>query len=161
MYKFQLNPYPDQRISRCYDCESNTGQRKLPLLIYIEPQYLIAINYTNRYCRSCDMLIGHKHEIEDYLTQIFIPNNPKAIGNPYIIIGTVEKSAWKKEMDGTPLSKDIAPHVHDFKAYEELRLSHGGWFKNGVEPPEMVPPPSEHWAKGIVEITTFSPQKKP
>ncbi len=161
MYKFQLNPYPELRISRCYDCENTTGQRKVPLLIHIMPGHLISLNYTCRYCRHCDMLIGHKHEIEDYLTQTFMTHDPEVIGNDYLIIGTVEKSAWKKGLDGTQLPKDIIPHTHDFKAYEELSLTRGGWFHKDTEPPVWEPPASEHWVKGRVEIITITPQKKP
>ncbi len=62
-YNFSLNSYPEIRFSKCPDCQNKTGQRKLPLLIHIDPKNLIALNYTNRYCDHCDMLIGHKDEI--------------------------------------------------------------------------------------------------
>jgi len=160
MYKFQLNPYPSERISRCYTCGNKTGQRKRPLLIHVDPRHLIALNYTNRYCRYCDMLIGHKHEIEHYLTELFLQYAPDVIGNRYFIIGTVEKPTWKQGLDGTQLPQDIIPHTHDFKDYEELRLTHGGWFHKDVEPPVWDPPPSEEWVKGYAEILTIRPHKK-
>lgn len=161
MYKFQLNPYPSERITRCYTCSNKTGQRKLPLLIYIKPGYMIVLNYTNRYCRYCDMLIAHKHEIEDYLTQLFMQSDPEVIGNDYLIIGTVEKKAWREGMKQSQDPKNIIPHTHDFKDYEELRLTRGGWFPKDMEPPPWDPPPSEHWVKGRVEVMTFKPQKNP
>lgn len=68
-YNFCLNPYSELRFSRCPDCQNKTGQRKLPLLIHVEPMNLIALNYTKRYCRRCDLLIGHKYEIEQHLTK--------------------------------------------------------------------------------------------
>lgn len=160
MYKFQLNPYPSERISRCYSCSNKTGQRKVPLLIHIEPGHFIALNYTNRYCRYCDMLIGHKHEIEHYLTELFLQYAPDVIGNEYFIIGTVEKPAWKKGLDGSQLPRDIIPHTHDFKDYEELRLTRGGWFHKDVEPPLWDPPSSEEWVKGYTETLTIRPHKK-
>jgi hypothetical protein len=67
-HNFVLNPYPDERVSRCPYCEQKTGQRKVPLFIHIDPHYPIALNYTCRYCKSCDLLIAHKHEIEHLLT---------------------------------------------------------------------------------------------
>ena len=63
-YNFALNPYPDVRLSSCPFCDRRTGQRKLPLFIFIEPHYPVALNYTCRYCDHCNLLIGHKHEIE-------------------------------------------------------------------------------------------------
>ena len=32
-YNFVLNPYPDERLSRCPYCQVKIGQRKRPLLI--------------------------------------------------------------------------------------------------------------------------------
>jgi hypothetical protein len=160
MYKFQLNPYPSERITRCYTCRNKTGQRKLPLLIHIDPGYLIALNYTNRYCRYCDMLIAHKHEIEGYLTQLFMYSAPEVIGNDYLIIGTVEKKAWRQRLNQPQDPKNIIPYTHDFKRYEELRLTRGGWFPQDMEPPLWEPPPSEYWVKGYVESMTVKSQKK-
>ena len=96
-YNFVFNPYPDDRLSRCPFCESKTGQRKRPLVIHIDPHQLISLNYTCRYCRDCDLLIAHKHEIEHLLTGIFMQLNPAAIGNNYLVIGTMEKKLGEKD----------------------------------------------------------------
>jgi len=93
LYNFSLNPYPDITLTKCIVCNNKTGQRKLPLLIHIDPETLIALNYTNRYCENCDILFAHKHEIEGHLTQLFLQMNPKLIGNNYLVLGTVEKKA--------------------------------------------------------------------
>lgn len=55
-YGFMLNPYPDQRVWRCPLCERKIGQHKVPLLIHVDPLHLIALNYTCRFCRTCDLL---------------------------------------------------------------------------------------------------------
>jgi hypothetical protein len=85
-YSFVLNPYPDMRVSNCPFCEHETDQRKIPLLIHVEPMHLIALNYTCRYCKACDLLIAHKHEIEHLLTSLFSQCDPEAVGNNYLII---------------------------------------------------------------------------
>ena len=92
-YRFSLNPYPNLKFSKCPICESKTGQRKRPLLIHVDPMHLISLNYTNRYCSHCDLLIGHKQEIEHHLTQLFSQRMPQDVGNDYLIIGTVEKKS--------------------------------------------------------------------
>ena len=63
-YNFNLNPYPQLRFSKCPDCNNKTRQRKLPLLIHVNPMRMIALNYVNRYCERCDLLISHKDEID-------------------------------------------------------------------------------------------------
>ena len=147
-YDFVLNPYPDARVSRCPFCEAKTGQRKLPLLIHIDPLHLIAFNYTCRYCKKCDLLIGHKQEIERLLAQMFVQHDPAVIGNDYLIIGTVEKKAWREGLSQPKVVAEMLPHVHDFKTYyQELRSTQPGWYPEGVEPPVREPPPSTDWVK--------------
>ena len=146
-YHFSLNPYPEMRFSSCPDCKTKTGQRKLPLLIHIDPLHLIALNYTHKYCPRCDMLIGHKHEIEHHLTAIFGPLHPEVIGNNYLILGTVEKKAWRKNRDQSPPLEEMRRHTQDFKSFQEIRMTMGGWFPKDQDPPVMEPLPSEEWVK--------------
>ena len=146
-YNFSLNPYSELRFSGCPDCHNKTGQRKLPLLVHIEPMNLIALNYTNRYCRHCDMLIGHKHEIEHFLTEMFLKINPEVIGNDYILVGTVEKVAWRENMNQPKPLNEMLQHAHDFKSYQNLHMTMAGWFPKGQDPPVMKPPPSTEWVK--------------
>jgi hypothetical protein len=146
MYTFMLNPYSDQRISRCPVCEQKTGQRKVPLSIHVDPGYPIALNYTCRYCRHCDLLIAHKLEIEHLLTRLFRQYAPQAIGNAYLIIGTLEKKAWREGQKNPKGMSEMRAYMHDFKEYyQELRMTRPGWYAEGQEPPIMEPPPSEEW----------------
>jgi len=146
-YNFSLNPYSEMRFSKCPDCQNKTGQRKLPLLIHVDPKNLIALNYTNRYCDRCDMLIGHKHEIEHHLTEMFLKINPAVIGNSYLVFGTVEKKAWRENMNQPKPLNEMRQHIHDFKSYQNLRMTIAGWFPEGQTPPVMEPPPSTEWVK--------------
>jgi hypothetical protein len=147
-YNFSLNPYPEMRFSRCPDCQRKTGQRKLPLLIHVAPKNLIALNYTNRYSKDCDMLIGHKHEIEHHLTEKFLEINAEVIGNDYLVFGTVEKQAWRENMNQLKPFNEMLDHFHDFKSYQDLHMTMAGWFPDGQDPPVMEPPPSKEWLKG-------------
>ena len=45
-YIFFLNPYDDLRFSRCPQCNGKTQQRKLPLVIWVDPQNPVVLNYT-------------------------------------------------------------------------------------------------------------------
>jgi hypothetical protein len=147
-YNFILNPYPDRRLSRCPFCDCKTGQRKVPLLIHVDPLQLVALNYTCRYCSQCDLLIAHKHEIEHLLYAMFSQYNREAIGNDYLIIGTVEKKAWREGLKQPKAVNEMLPCASDFKAYyQELRLTEPGWYGPNQEPPVMEPPSSQEWVK--------------
>jgi hypothetical protein len=146
LYNFVLNPYPDQRFSRCPVCEHKTGQRKVPLLIHIDPKYPIALGYTCRYCKHCDLLIAHKLEIEHLLTMMFRQYEPGVIGNEYLIIGTVEKKAWREGLKQPKEATETISQLHDFKTvYAEIRTTRPGWYGPGQEPPVMEPPQSSEW----------------
>ncbi|MCP4008643.1 MAG: hypothetical protein GY726_03900 [Proteobacteria bacterium] len=148
LYKFILNPYPSQHMSRCLFCERKSGRRKVPLLIQIKPRQMIALNYTCRYCSGCDLLIAHKHEIEHLMTEFFRHQMPESIGNDYLIIGTVEKKAWRADFEQLQPPAEISPHTHDFKlVYQELRMVLSGWYFDHEEPPATEPPASEEWVK--------------
>jgi hypothetical protein len=159
-YSFVLNPYPDMRVGRCPYCERKTGQRKLPLLIHVRPMHLIALNYTCRYCHACDLLIADKHAIEHLLTEMFSQYDPEAVGNEYLIIGTVEKTAWREGLQQPKAVAEMLPHASDFaEYYRELRVTRPGWYPAGQEPPVMEPPPSQEWVKSKPE--THVPQVRP
>ncbi len=64
-YSYLLNPYPELRFTTCPVCSRKTGQKTLPVVVQILPGHLVNLNYTHRYCRLCDSLTGHKHEIDD------------------------------------------------------------------------------------------------
>ncbi len=145
---FVLNPYPDMRITNCPMCESKTGQRKIPLLIHINPMHLIALNYTCRYCKSCDLLIAHKHEIEHLLTSLFSQTEPETVGSEYLIIGTVEKSSWREDQQRTRSAREMLPYASDFAVFhQELRVTSPGWYKTNQDAPVMELPLSQEWVK--------------
>ncbi len=151
-YSFILNPYPDVRVSRCPFCEHKTGQRKIPLLIHVASGPLIALNYTCRYCQACDLLIAHKHAIEHLLTELFRRSNPEAIGNEYLIMGTVEKTAWREGLQQQKAIAEMLACVSSFtESYKDLRVTRPGYYKADQEPPLMEPPLSQEWVKSKPE----------
>lgn len=147
-YGFVFNPYPDSKISRCPVCEHKTGQRKLPLLIHINPAQLVALNYTCRYCQACDLLIAQKHEIEHLLTAWFHQYDPALIGNDYLVVGTLEKRAWREGMQHSTAIADALPQASGIaKYYQELQMTQPGWYGPNQKPPVRQPPQSQEWVK--------------
>ena len=113
-YDFFLNPYDDLRFTRCPKCRAKTGQRKIPLVIWVDPHYPVSLNYTCRYCKNCDLLIAHQNEIENLLAQLFRERNPQIIGNEYTVLGTMEKTAWKQGVQKPIEFQDLPVHLHEF-----------------------------------------------
>ena len=146
-YNYLFNPYPELRFTKCPVCEGKTGQRKLPMVIHVDPQNLINLNYTHRYCRRCNTLIGHKHEVEQFLFNLFSQYNPEVIGNRYLIIGTMEVKAWREGLNKQQSITEARAHIHDLRTYEELRMTMAGWFHKDQEPPVMTPPACTVWVK--------------
>jgi hypothetical protein len=42
---------------------------------------------------------------------------------------------------------EILHHIHDFKSYQDIRMTMDGWFKKGHIPPVMEALPSKEWVK--------------
>lgn len=113
-YRFFLNPYSDVRFTTCPQCGKKTRQRKLPLVIHIDPMQLIALNKTCRYCPTCDLLIAHQDEIEAFLAAFFGEQRPEIVGNDYLVVGTEDRADWRRGVD-TPLTiPEALECLHDF-----------------------------------------------
>ena len=125
-YKFWLNPYQDVRFSVCLKCGGETRQRKLPLVIHIDPRNLIALNKTCRYCPYCDLLVVHQDELESVLAQFFAATNPEVIGNDYLVLGTLEKPAWRRGLAAPSSLQETVENMHDFKQVMQFKVT-GGW----------------------------------
>lgn len=114
-YRFFLNPYSDVRFTTCPQCGGKMRQRKLPLVIHIDPLQLVALNKTCRYCPHCDLLIAHQDELEAWLAAFFSEHRPEIVGNDYLVVGTEDRADWRRGVR-TPLSvQDALECLHDFR----------------------------------------------
>jgi hypothetical protein len=141
LYNFFLNPYSDLRFTRCPQCEGKTGQKKMPLMIHVDPHYPINLNYTCRYCAKCDLLIAHQDEIEGHLAQVFTKLAPDAMGHDYLVMGTTEKAYWKEGVDHPHAPTELLDNLHGFKQYLHFERV-GGWLPDESipKPPAMLEP---------------------
>ena len=124
-YNFFLNPYTEFRFTRCPQCEKKTRQRKLPLFIHIDPMFPLILNKTCRYCPDCDLLIAHKDQLEDSLARYFSQHAPEAIGNDYLVLGTVERDFWKQGARQAHDIRELEQNLHEFKQHLEFEVRYG------------------------------------
>jgi hypothetical protein len=125
-YRFILNPYEDQRFTSCPRCRGKTRQRKVPLVIHVDPRDPVVLNKTCRYCLNCDLLIAHQDELEAELYLVFAKHKPEVIGNDYLVIGTLDRADWRRGRS-TPLSvQEGLDRLHDFEEVLQIKVT-GGW----------------------------------
>jgi hypothetical protein len=127
-YRFFLNPYQDMRFTKCPQCDSKTLLRKLPLVIHVEPMQMLSLNKTCRYCPRCDLLIAHQDDLEHLLASFFTEQKPEVIGNDYLVIGTEDRTAWKRGMQQPLTLQEALEALHDFKEVVTFKIT-GGWGK--------------------------------
>lgn len=100
-------------------------QRKLPLVIHVDPLHPVSLNYTCRYCPACDLLIAHQNEIEHLLTALFEQYAPQAIGNDYLVLGTVDHDFWKQGTKTPHTVQSLVENLHDFKQVLTFKPAYG------------------------------------
>ncbi len=105
--------------------------------IHVDPMTPVALNYTCRYCPDCDLLIAHQNQIEELLAGIFAELNPSVIGNEYLIMGTMERQAWREGVKRPKGMPEMLEHLHIFKEVRSVRVQPGGWYPDDLEPSEL------------------------
>jgi len=128
LYTFVLNPYTDARFSRCPGCGRKNRQRKVALFIHIDPFNPVVLGYTCRYCPDCDLLIAHQDRIEALLANILARHDPSLVGNDYLVLGTVERTAWREGMKQPKGIQEMLEHLHDFKEVRTVEYQPAGWY---------------------------------
>jgi hypothetical protein len=128
LYRFVLNPYDDVRFSTCPECGQRTLLRKVPLVIHVDPLHPLLLNKRCQYCPDCDLMITHQDELEQLLTKSFEKHAPEAIGNDYLILGTVDKAIWRKQKKAPIPMDELIAYLHNFKEYLQISHSPAGWY---------------------------------
>lgn len=102
------------------------GQRKLPLFIHIDPNQPLLLNKTCRCCSHCDLLIAHQNELDEIITRAFPVLDPETVSKQYLVIGTLDRTDWKR-IEQKKLSVEVTIEaLHDFKEAVIFKPV-GGW----------------------------------
>lgn len=115
-YKFFLNPYTNARFTSCPKCDGKMKLRKLPLAIHVCEWGMVMMNKTCRFCPACELLIAHRDEIEAQLSNFFFAEiNPRVITNEFLVVGTIERSDWRRGKSKPPTTEEMRAALHDFE----------------------------------------------
>jgi hypothetical protein len=130
-YSFMLNPYATERLSKCPKCSRLTKLRKFALFIHIDDLGIILLGKTCRFCPDCDLIMAHQDELEHELANNLAFIEPDAIGNDYLVLGTVDMKVWRQGLKSGNDFDTVLEHTADFKKYFDLIVEPGGWYPAG------------------------------
>lgn len=131
-YKFVLNPYVDARFSSCPNCAQPTKLRKLPFFIHMDPQQPVILNMSHRYCPACDLIILHRDRLEALLLSRFPDRDPDAFHEQYLVMGTVERAAFRASLKAPLSIAEALENLHDFAEYLTVQYQPAGWYKDAL-----------------------------
>ncbi len=123
---FFLNPYADVAFTRCPKCEAKTKQRKLPLVIHVEPQTICVLNKTCRFCPACQLVIARQPEIEPMLQAMVDNGSPSIKQGEYLVIGTLDRADWRAGQKGEWSPAEAIDRAWVFEDHWNFVVQ-GGW----------------------------------
>jgi hypothetical protein len=122
-YAFILNPHADCGFTKCVRCETRTNVRKLPLVIHVEGFGLVLLGKTCRLCLGCETLVAHKAELDILLRAAVNVAEPE-----YVVLGTIDRQAYRRGLAGGTSLDDVKDHMADFKSHWKMDVSPAGWY---------------------------------
>jgi hypothetical protein len=134
-YGCLINPYVNERLSRCPVCRKLTHGRKFALFIHIEEFGGVLLGKTCRYCTPCELIMIHK-ELEEQLADKLPPPGPEA-AERYLVVGTVDMKFWRGGLQGTSnVDQDLFQHLSVFKTRFDLQVTGRRWSLDSDLPEE-------------------------
>jgi hypothetical protein len=130
-YTFTLNPYRDARFTRCPICDQPTKLRKFVFVIHVDPMTILALGLTCRFCPTDALIICHQDELEAQLAIAFQRQQLPGIGNPYLVLGTLDREPWRlglKDPESAPKVADLPDVMHDFVKVIKVEPARWGWY---------------------------------
>jgi len=127
-HRFFLNPYQEHAFTRCPRCEGKTKVRKFPLVFHVEPQQMVILNKSCRYCQTCDLIIARQSELEPLLAASLEQAHPELIGNEYLVVGVLERKDWRAGHEGKATASHIVDRLFIFEEVLDVKVEPGGWY---------------------------------
>jgi hypothetical protein len=136
-FSLLLNPYAQERLSRCPDCNKLTFPRKFALALHVEGYGFFVQGKMCKFCTNCAMVIIQQDDLEAQLANSASLVAPVMLGKEYVLIGVVDGKFFKQSLASPQSLPAMLAHVSDFKTQYGLSLRPAGWYKEGYEPPPL------------------------
>lgn len=101
--------------------------RAFPLVITLDQGRLLLMNIPCPYCRDCDLIIVHKHELESALTDAIGDTVRGAAGPGYSVAGTLDENDWIEGSRGAFGPREIKERLYAFK---DVWHFEAGWMES-------------------------------
>ncbi len=67
--------------------------------------------------------------MEHFLACYFSEQKPEVVGNDYLVLGTLDRPAWKRGTQQQLSMKEMIEELHDFKEVLTFKVT-GGWMRD-------------------------------
>jgi hypothetical protein len=134
-YFFFLSPYAGMAFTRCPECDAKTKQRKLPLVVHVEPHTICVLNKTCRFCPACELVIARQSEIEPLLLGMLGDQRGAIERSDYTPIGTLDREDWRDGQREQRSPAEVMEQTWLFKDHWKFEIT-GGWQLADHRPPE-------------------------
>jgi hypothetical protein len=94
---------------------------------------MVILNKTCRFCAQCDLVIAHQDEIEANLHHLLSRLAPHAVGNSYLVVGTVERKHWRRGLTEPLTNTEMMEALDDFKDHVRFKPA-PTWALHGPPP---------------------------
>ena len=129
-YSFILNPHTNLRFSKCPQCQRQAFARKFPLVVVVQGDTGYNQGLTCKYCASCELIMAHKQDLDTQVNYYCEAYRPELLGNAYLVIGTIERSVWKKGIQTPSTVAESFEQIAPIKKYLELEYRPAGWYRD-------------------------------
>ena len=139
-YTCLLNSFSDYRASKCLGCQRPTFERKFPLFIHIEGSSPTILGKTCKYCARCEIIVVDQLDVAAQLS--LITNRPVEELD-WLVLGTVDKRIWMRQLGGGPTPTDIPKVLVRFKEIREVRHGSRSKLSDAARAARAPRPPEE------------------
>jgi hypothetical protein len=68
-------------------------------------------------------------DVEHFLASFFTEQKPEVVGNDYLVLGTLDRPAWKRGTQQQMTLQEMLKALHDFKEVVTFKVT-GGWVRD-------------------------------
>jgi hypothetical protein len=95
--------------------------RDFALVIHVEPKGIFPTRISCRWCRACELVIVHKHDLEDMLRSKLEVVSPQQVDSAYVIIGVLDLRIWRRMKPDFADLETVRRWTSDFHNVGELK----------------------------------------
>ncbi len=85
----------------------------------IQPLQPLQVQQVRQVRQTC---LIHQDDVEHFLASFLSEEKPEVVGNDYLVIGTLDRPAWKRGTQQQLSLQEMLDELHDFKEVVTFKL---------------------------------------